>query len=390
MVSRRGLAGAAAIGTGVVGGVVGGVAAWRVYQTVGSPPARVGFTLTEAEVLRAVRFLDGHPAIDTHAHPGRTFVRGGKNLTWKVRLYASRGTFERRSMEAMRAGHLAAACFCAVADLPTLDARAGGLTSVRDFTPGEAYAAYRTQIGNLRSVVSGEEVTLVLASTDVSHAHAAGRVGAILAVEGAEFLEGDLARVGEAFADGVRVVTLVHYLRGGVIGDVMTASPVHGGLTGFGREAVREMNRVGIVVDLAHCSPQTAYDALEVTVKPVIISHTDIENDRRGNARFVPVELAGAVADAGGLVGAWPAGFALQNLDQYVARILALVDLLGEDHVCLGTDMDANYRPVFESYAKMPLLVGGLLRRGMPEATLAKVIGGNFLRVFTQTSTPDT
>ena len=385
MVSRTALAGATA---GVALGVVGGAAAWRVYQTVGSPPAPVGFTLAEAEVRRALRFLDEHPAVDTHAHPGRTFVRGGNNLTWKVRLYASRGTFERRSMEAIRAGHLAAACFCAVADLPTLDARAGGLTSVRDFAPGEAYSAYRTQIANLRAVVTGDDVALVLAPADVYHAHAAGRVGVILAVEGAEFLEDDLARVGQAFADGVRVVTLVHYLRGGVIGDVMTASPVHGGLTGFGREAVREMNRVGIVVDLAHCSPQTAYDALDVTVKPVIISHTDIEDDRRRNARFVPVELARAVAEAGGLIGAWPAGFALRNLDQYAQRILALVDLLGEDHVCLGTDMDANYRPVFETYAKMPLLVGRLLRRGMPEETLAKVIGGNFLRVFTQTLTP--
>jgi membrane dipeptidase len=94
-------------------------------------------------------------------------------------------------------------------------------------------------------------------------------------VEGAEFLEDDVGRVEEAFDDGVRVLTLVHYLRGGVIGDVMTAEPVHGGLTQFGRDAVREMNRVGILVDLAHCSHRTAYDALEVAVKPLLISHTD-------------------------------------------------------------------------------------------------------------------
>jgi membrane dipeptidase len=384
MVSRTALSGAAA---GVA--VAVGAAAWRVYQVVGSPAARVGFTLGEAELGRAVRFLDRHPAIDSHAHPGRTFVRGGENLTWKLRLYARRGTFEGRTIAAMRAGHVAAACFCAVADLPTLDAR-GGLVSVREFAPGEAYAAYRTQIANLQALVTNGAVAPVLTPEDIHSDDAAGRVGAILGVEGAEFLEDDLGRVEQAFDDGVRVLTLVHYLRGGVIGDVMTAEPVHGGLTRFGREAVREMNRVGIVVDLSHCSPETAFDALEEAVKPLLISHTDIQGHDRRNARFVPAELARAVAGAGGVIGAWPAGFTLRNLDDYVERILTLVELLGADHVCLGTDMDANYKPVFETYAKMPLLVGRLLQRGMPEEALAKLIGGNFLRVFAEARTTDT
>jgi membrane dipeptidase len=98
--------------------------------------------------------------------------------------------------------------------------------------------------------------------------------------------------------------------------------------------------------------------------------------------------LARAVFDAGGVVGTWPAGIVLRTQGDYVQAILELVDLLGEDHVAAGTDMDANCKPVFETYAKMPLLVGGLLRPGMPEEALAKLIGANFLRVFTQALAP--
>ena len=384
MVPRRAVFGGVAAGIAI--GV--GAAGWKVYEVVGSPSAAVGFTLVEDELQRAVQFLERHPAIDAHAHPGRTFIRGAENLTWRMRLYALRGTFEGRTIAAMRAGHVATACFCAVADLPTLDARGAGLRSVRDFVPGEAYACYRTQIENLKALVTHDEVALVLSPADVHTSRATGKIGAILGVEGADFLEDDLGRVELAFVDGVRVLTLVHYLRGGVIGDVMTSEPVHGGLTRFGRDAVREMNRVGIMVDVSHCSQQTAYDALEVATKPLLITHTDIQKNDRRNARFVSADLARAVAEAGGVVGAWPAGIALGTLDDYVDRILELVDLLGENHVCVGTDMDANYKPVFETYAKMPLLVGGLLRRGMPEEALAKLIGGNFLRVFAEALTP--
>jgi membrane dipeptidase len=294
----------------------------------------------------------------------------------------------------MRAGRVGNACFCAVADLPTLDAGPAGLRSTRAFAPGEAYAAYRTQMANLRALAAQGDVEIVLTPADVrlpdgtGSVGPVGPVGAVLGVEGAEFLEDDLARVQEAFADGVRVLTLTHYLRGGVIGDVMTDEPVHGGLTPFGREVVRELNRVGIVVDLSHCSLATAYDALEEATRPVLVTHTDVRDTSHRSARFVTPDLARAVTDAGGVLGAWPAGYAMRTLDDYVERILELVELLGEDHVCLGTDMDANYRPVFETYAKMPLLVGRLLQRGMPQESLAKVVGGNFLRVFAAALAP--
>lgn len=162
----------------------------------------------------------------------------------------------------------------------------------------------------------------------------------------------------------------------------MTDTPVHHGLTAFGRDAVREMNRVGIVVDLSHASEETAYAALEVATTPALLSHTDLQSPTSRNPRFVSSALAEAVAAAGGVVGAWPAGIALRSLDDYAARIVELVERLGADHVGIGTDMDANDRPVFESYAKLPLLVAGLIRRGLDEETIAQVLGGNYLRVM--------
>ena len=240
---------------------------------------------------------------------------------------------------------------------------------------------YRTQIANLHAAVTASGAVLVRDTGGLAAARRAGQVAAILGVEGADFLEGDLARVQAAYADGVRVLTLVHYLAGGGIGDVMTAAPVHGGLTPFGREVVAEMGRVGMLLDLSHASERTVADALEVAAGPVLLTHTDISGAGE-HPRFVSAGLARAVTAAGGLVGAWPAGIAARSLGGFVERVVRMVDLLGEDHVCLGTDMDANYRPVLESYAKLPLLVGGLLRVGMSEQTLAKVLGGNFLRVW--------
>lgn len=386
MVLRRAVVGGVA--SGAAAGVGAGVVAWWAARQLGTPRAAVGFELSEDELARAVAFLDAHPAIDTHAHPGRTFVRGAEHLTWKLRLYSARGSFEERAIADLQRGHVAAACFSAVSDFPTLDSRGGGLARVRDFDPGEAWAYYRTQLANLRALVASGDVALVRAPDGVAAARAAGQVGAILGVEGADFLQDDLGRVEHCFADGVRVLTLVHYFRGGVIGDVITAPPVHGGLTPFGRDVVQEMNRVGLVVDVSHCSERTAYDALEVSVKPLLITHTDIAQGALDNPRLVSEGLARAVAASGGAVGAWPAGIRLGTLADYVERIVDLVELLGEDHVCIGTDMDANYKPVFETYAKLPLVVGGLLRRGMTEETLAKVLGGNFLRVFADVLTP--
>jgi membrane dipeptidase len=137
-----------------------------------------------------------------------------------------------------------------------------------------------------------------------------------------------------------------------------------------------------MIVDLSHASEATALEALDISTRPVMASHTHIHSDALSSPRFVSHELAKAVASAGGVVGAWPAGIGISDLAGFVDRTLELIEAVGIDHVCLGTDMDANYKPVLETYTKLPWFVGGLFQRGLRNNDVAKVIGGNFMRVF--------
>jgi membrane dipeptidase len=93
-------------------------------------------------------------------------------------------------------------------------------------------------------------------------------------------------------------------------------------------------------------------------------------------------EHALVVAEAGGLIGAWPAGIALETLDDYCEEICHLVDVVGMDHVAIGTDLDANFRPVLTSYEQFPEVATGLGDRGMTAAEVDQILGGNFIDLF--------
>ena len=375
MASRRRVLGSLGAGAALL-------AAGGGYYAFGRKSPEVGFTLTDKELASAFAFLKLNPAIDTHAHPGRTFVKGAIGLTWKMRLYQLTGGFEARVAEDMIAGSMGAVCFSGVADFSVLDVSGNGLSSVRKFAPGEAWTYYQTQIANLKTLVAHGLVHPVFVPEDMHAARASGKPGCIFAVEGGDFVEDDPTRIAKAFGDGVRMITLVHFVAGGKLGDIMTAPSVSGGITDLGRAVVVEMNKAGIIVDLAHAAETTAFSALAVATKPAIATHTHTNSHGTIHPRFISPKLARAIADGGGIIGAWPAGIGINSLQGYVGRILELVNDVGIDHVAIGTDMDANYQPVFDNYRQMPLVVGALLKSGMRETDVAKVIGGNFLRLF--------
>jgi len=274
-----------------------------------------------------------------------------------------------------------ASLFAIVADFPLLGLEGGGLRAVREFHDGEAYRDFARQFARLRSLVDDGLIKPGLAPDDIRAAHRAGERVAVLCSEGGDFIEDRLERLAQAYAAGLRSVTLVHY-HVNQLGDVQTVAPVHEGLTALGRDVVQEMNRLGMIIDVAHATQATCAAVVAESRVPVMLSHSNLQGGAAPSPRLISKAHARLIADSGGIVGAWPAGIGSRSLADYAGQILALVDAVGIEHVAIGTDMDANYKPVLTEYADFPLLAAALLARGIRERDAAKVLGGNFLRLF--------
>jgi len=312
--------------------------------------------------------LDATLSFDLHSHPGLFKSMSNDTLAG-----------HRQSAEAGRVKLIA---LTATSDAPviTFD-RTGGLRAYREPKPGELYASMYRQIDALVKW-SGTAGMPVVPS--ITAAAAAGPpVRGLLAVEGCDFLEGRIDRVQEAYDRGIRSLQLVHY-RINELGDIQTEAPVHGGLTAFGKEAVREMNRLGIVVDVAHARFEVVKRVAETTTQPIILSHSNIM-ESSGWARFISPEHARLVAGTGGVIGAMPIIFGRRSDDipAYVHFVSRLVDAAGIDHVGIGTDMDGiGPSAIFTSYARWPSLAAALVDHGYRPDEAAKILGGNAQRVF--------
>ncbi len=269
-----------------------------------------------------------------------------------------------------------------LADAPVIAPdRNGNLRQTREPKPGELYASMYRQIDALMKWSSEAGMPTV---RSVAEAGAPGApVRGILAVEGCDFLEGRIDRVQEAYDRGLRSLQLVHY-RVNELGDIQTEQPVHGGLTGFGKEVVRELNRLGIVVDVAHARFEVVKGVVDTTTQPIILSHSNIM-ETSSWARFISPEHARLVAGTDGVIGAMPIIFGRRSDDipGYVHFVSRLVDAVGIDHVGIGTDMDGiSGGAIFTSYSRWPNLAAALVDHGYRPDEAAKVLGGNAQRVF--------
>jgi membrane dipeptidase len=266
--------------------------------------------------------------------------------------------------------------------------------------PGDARDSFLHWLTAMDAQLEKEHMHRALSLKDLQAAHDSGRPTIIQGSEGAQFIEGRLERVEEVYKRGLRQLQLLHDRDDMVssLGGTDNGRST-GGLTALGAQVVKECNRLGIVVDMAHASHETILGVLKVATQPIIVSHSPsgrTSGDSRSAgmmaSRVITKEHAKVVADAGGVLGVWTNG--VSSLKDFVEDIRAMVDAAGIDHVGIGTDSDlistrAGQGPSGTNKA-LPDLTGGffysvvgeMLRQGFKPDEISKVGGGNYCRVF--------
>jgi membrane dipeptidase len=329
-------------------------------------------TISDVEHSAAARqFVTGALTVDIHSHAGRIL-----RTTAPLEPVAA----------PMREGGMAALCLAMVADSPATrlmpDRR---IRAVREPEPGELYAWSRTAFARLLKLAEEEQLHIIADAAALRAAPARGP-SIVVSAEGADFLDASIDRVNEAYAAyHLRHLQLTHY-RVNALGDIQTEAPVHGGLTDFGAEVIRTCNRLGIVVDTAHGTYDLVKRAAAVTTKPLVLSHTSVTRTPGPQSRQISPDHARVIAGTGGVIGVWPPSSIFIDFRAFVEGFARMADVVGVDHVGLGSDMLGLTVPsVFDSYRDLPLLAQGLLDHGFTPEETGKILGGNYVRVFTAT-----
>jgi len=236
--------------------------------------------------------------------------------------------------------------------------------------------AARGSDGKFRVIHTPQELDKLLAD------RAAGGkvVGGMLSIEGLQDLEGQLANLDRLHSAGFRMAGLAHFFDNDVAGSM---HGVHkGGLTPLGRQVVPRMEKLGMIVDIAHSSHQTVAEVLAMAKRPVVSSHGGVQATCKVNRNLTDEEIRG-VARTGGVVGIgyWDAAICSTAPDAIARAIQHVRDLVGIDHVGLGSDFDGAVTTSFDT-AQLVAVTQALVDRGFSQDEIRKVMGGNVLRVI--------
>jgi membrane dipeptidase len=318
----------------------------------------------------ALEVLRKSISVDVHTHGGTTGI-------------TSKTPPSHDLANGMRAGSLAVACLADVPDGPVLGRNAAGvLTALRTPEPGQLYRHHLERLAWIDELVANHGVRRALSAADLEAAHKAGQPAIVADVEGLDFLERKLERLEAAHQRGVRHVQLVHYTPND-IGDFQTGAITHQGLTEFGAEVIRGCHRLGFVCDVAHATEDTVMQAVKVATKPLLLSHTALLGSpamgpTRLRGRQISRDHARAIAETGGSIGIW---HFFPSLDKYVDGLKEMTEIVGVDHVSIGTDQQVNPGCV-QDYAQWVQLAAAMLRGGFTPEEAGKIAGGNYLHIF--------
>ena len=258
-------------------------------------------------------------------------------------------------------------------DGPLLGRRPNGvLATLRDPAPGELYRYHLDRLTWMDEMIAKHGARRALTVADLNAAHAARQPAIIEDIEGLDFLERKLERLEESYQRGVHHMQLVHYTPND-IGDFQTGAVTHNGLTPVGADVIRACNRLGIVCDVAHATEDTVKQAVKVSSKPLLLSHTALQGSKaQGPTSLGPRQIsrdhARAVAETGGSIGIW---HFFPSLEGYVDGLKEMADVVGADHVSIGTDQQVAAGSL-QDYADFARLVGAMLSGGFTPATPAR------------------
>jgi membrane dipeptidase len=204
----------------------------------------------------------------------------------------------------------------------------------------------------------------------------------LLGIEGAQALDGKIENLEPLFQAGYRYMSLTHFFDDEFAGS--SAGVKKGGLTPLGHELVRQMNARGMIIDLAHSSPQTIRDVLAESKRPVIYSHGGLQGNCN-NRRNLSDEEARGIARSGGIIGIgfWPMAVCGKDATAIARAIRYAVQIAGIEHVGLGSDFDGSVTVPFDA-AHLSELTEALLQEGFSAADIRAVMGGNALRFFSE------
>mgnify|MGYP003625278978 CR=1 FL=1 len=236
---------------------------------------------------------------------------------------------------------------------------------------GYLYSLARASGGQFRVITSSADLQKFIDDREHDKSLSAGFLG----IEGAHALEGELANVDKLFEAGVRMIGPVHFFDNELGGSAHGIKK--GGLTAFGQKALKRMEQLGITIDVSHAAPALIDDILAMATRPLIVSHTGVKGTCN-NVRNLSDEHLKGIANGGGLVGIamFEQAVCGSGAQATAEAIKYTADLIGVEHVALGSDFDGAVKTHFD-VTGLPLIVDELIDLGMSKEDIALVMGGN-------------